>query len=72
MNEKYKTSFYSQKNQTLVDKACEKIGKNIISKGLGKLSETFLSNRFIYSVTGILSTFNPLAFAASMSISYAM
>lgn len=55
-----------------MDKACNKIGKNIISKGLGKISETFLSNRFLYGMTGILGSFNPIAFAASFSISYAM
>jgi hypothetical protein len=63
---------YSKKNETLVDKACNKIGKNIITKGLGKISETLLSNRVIYGMTGVLGVFNPLASVASMSISYAM
>ena len=37
-NEKYKATLYSKKNETFLDKACNKIGKNIVSKGFGKLT----------------------------------
>lgn len=70
LNEKFKCSFYIKKDESFADKICGKIGRNMLAKGLGKLSESFISNKFLYSMTGILTTINPLAVLTSFSISH--
>lgn len=72
LNEKFKDSFYSRKDESLADKICGKIGRNVVAKGLGKLSESLISSKLIYSMTGILTTVNPLAVITSLSISHIM
>ena len=69
INDKYQSNFYRSKKIGFVDSAYDKLGKNVISKGLNKLSEIFISKSLLYGLSGTIGSINPLMIIASFAIS---